>query len=84
MLLVGAGLLMRSFWRLASVDPGFRAEGVQTLAVSMTPARYPDSARLAAYTATVTRRLEEIPGVVLVGVVAEEPGGDFRLRIVGP
>ena len=86
MLLVGAGLLMRSFWHLASVDPGFRAEGVQTLAVSMTPARYPDSARLGAYTATVTRRLEEIPGVLAASSTTALPSEfpiDFPVTPVG-
>jgi predicted permease len=63
-LLVGAGLLARSFWNLASIDPGFRVDGLLTMAVSMTPARYPDSARLGAYTDAVARRLERIPGVV--------------------
>jgi predicted permease len=62
-LLAAAGLLARSFWNLASVDPGFRTDGVLTMSVSLSPARYPDSARLAAYTDSVGRRLERIPGV---------------------
>ena len=49
-LLAGAGLLTRTFWNLASVDPGFQVGGLLTMSVSMTPARYPDSARLGTYT----------------------------------
>jgi predicted permease len=85
-LLVGAGLLTRSFWRLASVDPGFRADGVLTLAVSATPARYPDSARLGAYTAAVSHRLEQIPGVMAVSSTTALPSEfpiDFPVSPVG-
>ena len=63
-LLAGAGLLTRSFWNLTSIDPGFQVDGLLTMTVSMTPARYPDSARLGAYTDAVALRLERIPGVV--------------------
>jgi predicted permease len=85
-LLVGAGLLTRSFWNLASVDPGFRVDGLLTMAVSMTPARYPDSARLAAYTEAVTRRLEQIPGVVAASSTTALPSEfpiDFPVSAVG-
>src|SRR5206468_9120799 len=64
MLLVGAGLLVRSFWNLAAVNPGFRADHLLTMSVSMTASRYPDSARLGAYTDAVSNRLESIPGIV--------------------
>jgi putative ABC transport system permease protein len=62
-LLAGAALLTRSFWNLTAVDPGFQADGLLTMSVSMTPARYPDSARLGEYTEALTRRLELISGV---------------------
>jgi putative ABC transport system permease protein len=63
-LLAGAGLLTRSFWNLATVDPGFQVDGLLTMSISMTPTRYPDSSRLGAYTDVVALRLERIPGVV--------------------
>jgi putative ABC transport system permease protein len=85
-LLAGAGLLARSFWNLASVDPGFRADGVLTMSVSMSPAKYPDSARLAAYTDAVARRLERIPGVVAASSTTALPSQfpiDFPVAPVG-
>jgi putative ABC transport system permease protein len=85
-LLAGAGLLARSFWNLASVDPGFRADGVLTMSVSMSPAKYPDSARLAAYTDAVARRLERIPGVVAASSTTALPSQfpiDFPVDPVG-
>jgi predicted permease len=85
-LLAGAGLLIRSFWNLASVDPGFRADGVLTMSVSMTPAKYPDSARVAAYTDAMVRRLERIPGVTAASSTTALPSQfpiDFPVAPVG-
>lgn len=85
-LLAGAGLLAHSFWNLASVDPGFRADGVLTMSVSMSPAKYPDSARLATYTDAVARRLERIPGVVTASSTTALPSQfpiDFPVAPVG-
>ncbi len=85
-LLAGAGLLARSFGNLASVDPGFRADGVLTMSVSMSPAKYPDSARLAAYTDAVVRRLERIPGVAAASSTTALPSQfpiDFPVAPVG-
>lgn len=85
-LLAGAGLLVRSFWNLATIDPGFRASGVLTMAVSVTPSRYPDSARLGRYTDEVARRLERIPGVVAASSATALPSEfpiDFPVSVVG-
>jgi putative ABC transport system permease protein len=85
-LLAGAGLLARSFWNLASVDPGFRADGVLTMSVSMSPTKYPDSSRVAAYTDAVARRLERIPGVVAASSTTALPSQfpiDFPVAPVG-
>jgi predicted permease len=85
-LLSGAGLLARSFWNLASVDPGFLVDGVLTMSVSMSPAKYPDSARLAAYTDAVVRRLERIPGVFAASSTTALPSQfpiDFPVAPVG-
>ncbi len=85
-LLAGAGLLTRSFWNLATVDPGFQVDGLLTMSVSMTPARYPDSARLGAYTDVVALGVERIPGVVAVSSTTALPSEfpiDFPVSAVG-
>jgi len=60
-LLVGAGLLVRSFLRLLSVDPGFRPERLLTFQVPL-PDDYRDTARVAFYE-ELLRRVKALPGV---------------------
>jgi predicted permease len=71
-LLAGAGLLVRSFERLLSVDPGFRPTGVVTAQV-FTGARHgpPDRSRL--FFTSVLDRLRALPGVDAVGAVSAMP-----------
>ena len=61
-LLAGAGLLMRSFLALQSVDPGFRAEGVLTAAVQLPATRY-DLGRADSFFRESLSRLSVLPGV---------------------
>ena len=85
-LLAGTGLLARSFRNLVTVDPGFHADRLLTMSVSMTPARYPDSARLGGYTDAVNLRLEHIPGVVAASSTTALPSEfpiDFPVSPVG-
>lgn len=62
MLLVGAGLLTRSFLRLVTVDPGFRAEEVVRMSVSLPDNGYGTWARIAGLTQGVVGRLQRLPG----------------------
>jgi putative ABC transport system permease protein len=62
MLLVGAGLLTRSFLRLVTVDPGFRAESVVRLSVSLPDKGYSTWARIGGLTQGVVGRLQKLPG----------------------
>ena len=66
-LVVGAGLLLRSFWRLQSIDPGFRAEGIVALRPAPPSNAYPAEADVRAYHETITAKLRDIPGVREVG-----------------
>jgi putative ABC transport system permease protein len=62
-LLTGAGLMLRSFMRLQSVDPGFRTDHVLTLEVALPDAKYPDEARQTAFLHESLERLGALPGV---------------------
>ena len=44
MLLIGTGLMIRAFWKLSEVNPGFRPEGLLTLRVNLPQATYPQPA----------------------------------------
>jgi putative ABC transport system permease protein len=63
-LLVGAGLLVRSFWRLKHVDPGFRADHVLTLRLSLPRSRYTEGAQAVSFFERLQERLAALPGVV--------------------
>lgn len=62
-LLAGAGLLLRSFVRLTTVDPGFRPEGASTFSLSLSPIRYEEPAKQEQFARTLLSRLDRLPGV---------------------
>jgi putative ABC transport system permease protein len=74
-LLVGAGLLLRSFARLQSIDPGWRADGVSTFTLSLPPSRYADDAAVAAASDELDALLSALPGVERVGLIRGVPLG---------
>ena len=63
MLLVGAGLLLRSFVRLVRAPVGFRAEGLVSMRVSLSTAKYADPASMRSFMTRLVPALEAIPGV---------------------
>jgi predicted permease len=66
--LVGAGLLLRSFERLARVDPGFVTEHRYTANVSLPAAGYPEPAARLAFFGALADRLRALPHVRAVGL----------------
>jgi len=66
-LVVGAGLMLKSFWLVNRVDPGFRAEGLVAMRLSPPESRYAEVEVLRDYYRRVEERLEAVPGVVSVG-----------------
>ncbi|HSK09893.1 MAG TPA: ABC transporter permease [Vicinamibacterales bacterium] len=67
-LLVGAGLFIRSLARLQQVDPGFDASSVMTAGVALPEASYAEPARRAAFFHMVVENLAATPGVTAAGV----------------
>jgi putative ABC transport system permease protein len=63
MLLIGAGLLVRSFVRLERASPGFRSENVLTAFVSLPVAQYREPSERAAFQRLLLERVRAIPGV---------------------
>jgi putative ABC transport system permease protein len=59
--LVGAGLLARSFWSLRAIDPGFRTEGILTAQLFLSPAAYPEP-RQRALLLALAEELTRLPG----------------------
>jgi putative ABC transport system permease protein len=63
LLLVGAGLALRSFARVTAVDPGFDPRGLLTASVSLPDARYGDRARIGTLFDQLLARARALPGV---------------------
>jgi putative ABC transport system permease protein len=75
-LLVGAGLLLKSFWRLIHVNPGFQTEHVITARLSLNqPAYgpYGDPTRRARFWQQLEERVQSLPGVEAVGATSNLP-----------
>ena len=74
-LVVGAGLLLASFRRVAAVDPGFVSDRVLTASVMLPRNRYDDDAKRRAFTDEALRRVRALPGVVTAGATDTIPFG---------
>ncbi len=72
-LLSGAGLLIRSFYRLQQVDPGFDSTNVVTMYLPMTDAQYPDGPRVINYLSEVMEKINTVPGVREAAVTTALP-----------
>ena len=72
-LLVGSGLLARSFQRMRAVDPGFDPDGVLTLRLTLPQATYRTPGDISRFYHELTTRLAAIPGVEAVGAAGKLP-----------
>jgi putative ABC transport system permease protein len=76
-LLVGAGLLIQSLWRLRQVSPGFKSQNVLTFVVGVPEVKYPTEKQAPFYRDLVAR-IESLPGVSSAGAVIPLPlSGDL-------
>jgi predicted permease len=72
-LLIGAGLLLKSFARLQGVDPGFSTENVLTAQISLPAAKYRDAAARRAFWGRVIEKARTLPGVTSAGLTSNVP-----------
>ena len=75
MLLVGAGLIVRSFDRLTSVEPGFDPRNVLTFRMRLPDAKYKETSQALAFGRTAMSRVASLPGVERVAVSSGFPLG---------
>jgi len=80
-MITGAGLLIGSWRQLATLDPGFRSEGVLLAGVNMRLAGIPNDQRGAIYK-RILDRLRAIPGVASVSAASLTPFGNTAMRLV--
>jgi putative ABC transport system permease protein len=75
--LVGAGLLVRSYQRLLQIDPGFRADHLLSLKINLPATRYPadqrGQARINSFYQELTQRIQVLPGVEQTAVIDRLP-----------
>lgn len=88
LLLVGAGLLVRSLVVLESIDPGWKSRGVWTARVALVRSRYPDRASQVAFFESLLERVRAVPGVSSAAAVLLRPlsgtvGWDYPFTIEG-
>jgi predicted permease len=79
-MIVGAGLLIGSWRRLATLDPGFRSEGVLLAGVNTRPARIPNE-QLGATYGRILERLRALPGVASASAAGLTPFGSTNSTI---
>jgi putative ABC transport system permease protein len=72
-LLIGAGLMIRSFWKLQNVDPGFDTRNALTMSLVLTFIRYPEPQQRLAFVDRAIEKIRTVPGVVSVGTITKIP-----------
>ncbi len=86
-LLVGAGLLGKSFYRLLHVEVGFQTDHLATLQVALSDASYPKDEQIAAVQRQILKRVATLPGVQSAGISSVLPvsfnGNTTWIRFVG-
>jgi len=72
-LLIGAGLMIRSFLRLQAVEPGFDPHNVLTMQVMLPASKYGENHQSIAFFQQTLERIKTLPGVVSAGAVQDLP-----------
>ncbi|PYV83033.1 MAG: ABC transporter permease [Acidobacteria bacterium] len=74
-LLIGAGLMIRSFQRLHAVNPGFESHGVLTMTAAVSSAKFQEPTQQINFFTRVLDRIRTLPGVVSAGLIDDIPFG---------
>jgi predicted permease len=83
MLLIGAGVLLASFERVLTIDPGFSSSNVLTGTISLPASRYKDDAALRATTDRLLERIRAVPGVERAGMTTTLPfSGSYNDSVI--
>jgi predicted permease len=80
-LLVGAGLLVRSWWHVESIDPGFRPERVLAIELSA-PTAFSGPAQLTDLYHRVLEQIQAVPGVESAGIIGDLFIGNNREQVL--
>jgi len=83
-LLVGAGLLVRSFERVLETDPGFEPEHVLTASLSLPDSQYKQAHQVRNFYEELMLRMERLPGVKMAGASTDLPLEGHWLEIFTP
>jgi len=73
MLVIGAGLLLKSFWRLQQVDPGFKPENVLSLSLTLPQSKYNGTDKINSFYNQLIERISHLPGVEAAAIAYDHP-----------
>ena len=73
MLLIGAGLMIKSFYSLQQVNPGFNADRILTMQVTLPPVKYAEDTQITAFYEQALKRIEALPGVQAASAATSLP-----------
>jgi putative ABC transport system permease protein len=82
LLLVGAGLMLRSFALLNRIDTGFRPQNLLTMITQLSPTRYADAAKARGFYDELQRRVQSLPGVQAVAFSSRVPLQGFNATTI--
>jgi putative ABC transport system permease protein len=85
-LLIGAGLMIKSFIRLQQMDLGFRTDNLLTMSLALSELKYPEEQQQVAFVQRTLEQVEALPGVQSAAITTGLPltlsleGSDFRIE----
>jgi predicted permease len=83
-LLIGAGLLIKSFIRLRDVNLGFRPKNILTMRITLPPTRYNNGQKITGFLDELIQRIQSIPGVQYAAVARSLPTSGYQLVALQP